>query len=109
MHGSDYGLEFFGKEIDVETLCAIIAQRKDYKKGQDIKLIACYTGRKDDGVAQYVANKLGVTVWAPTEKAIINRNIYWKYTVYSGDDIGAHNGEFIPFTPQPKKGGHYYG
>ena len=43
MHGHPYCVEFFGQKIDVETLCAIIAQRKDYKKGTDIRLISCYT------------------------------------------------------------------
>ena len=52
MHGSKYGVEYFGENIDVETLCAIIAQRQDYTKGTKIRLISCNTGEASDGVAQ---------------------------------------------------------
>jgi len=102
MHGHPYCVEFFGKKIDVETLCAIIAQRNDYQKGTDIRLISCYTGSKEDGVAQYIANKLGVTVWAPNKLGIINR-FAGRYRVYSGSDYGIEDGRFIPFTPNEGK------
>ena len=102
MHGHPYCVEFFGKKIDVETLCAIIAQRNDYQKGTDIRLISCYTGSKEDGVAQYIANKLGVTVWAPNKLGIINR-FAGRYRVYSGSDYGIEDERFIPFTPNEGK------
>lgn len=70
-YGSEYYVEYFGQCIDVETLCAIIAQRDDYTKGMPIRLISCDTGAKEDGVAQYVADKLKVEVKAPTTKALI--------------------------------------
>jgi len=44
LHGNPYSVEYKGVEMDADTLCAIIAQRKDYKKGTDILLISCYTG-----------------------------------------------------------------
>jgi len=99
LHGSKYGFQYFGEPIDVETLCAIIAQRKDYKKGTNIRLIACNSGTAVDGVARYMANKLHVTVLAPDNKAIIQRLITGQTIVYAGSEIGAHDGEFIPFTP----------
>ena len=105
MHGHPYCVEFFGQKIDVETLCAIIAQRKDYQKGTDIRLISCYTGSKDDGVAQYIANKLKVTVWAPTKLGIINK-FGNRYRVYSGSDFGVEDGIFKPFTPTLGKEGN---
>lgn len=104
MHGHPYCVEFFGKKIDVETLCAIIAQRKDYQKGTDIRLISCYTGSRKDGVAQYIANKLGVTVWAPDKLGIINK-FAGRYRVYSGSDYGIEDGNFIPFSPNERKEG----
>ena len=103
LHGWPNHLEFFGQDIDVETLCAIIAQRKDYKKGTPIRLISCYTGSIKDGVAQYVSNKLNVDVEAPDKKGIINKNIYGEYSVYSGSKIGKHDGEMVPFHPQRTK------
>ena len=50
------------------------------------------------GVAQYVANKLGVTVWAPDKLGIINR-FAGRYRVYSGSEKGKEDGSFIPFYP----------
>ena len=73
IHGYPYGLQYFGEDIDVETLCAIIAQRKDYRKGTNIRLIAYHAGAEKDGVAQYVADKLHVTVIAPDKLGIIER------------------------------------
>lgn len=97
LHGSPYSLEFFGQTIDADTLCAIIAQRADYKKGTPIRLIACYTGSVDDGVARYISNKLKVDVIAPTELGIINKSLLGNYSVYSGSDFGVHDGEMKPF------------
>ena len=76
--------------------------KDDYQKGTDIRLISCYTGSKEDGVAQYIANKLGVTVWAPNKLGIINR-FAGRYRVYSGSDYGIEDGRFIPFTPNEGK------
>ena len=88
----------------------IIAQRPDYKKGRDIRLISCYTGNGKDGVAQYVANKLGVTVIAPDKKGIIQRSIFGRYEIYSGSDIGIHDGEMIHFEPEKNaRRGNIYG
>lgn len=95
--------EFFGKAIDVETLCAIIAQRSDYKKGMKIRLISCFTGQERDGVAKYVARKLKVQVLAPDKKAIITKSLSGDITLTCGSDeysyAGRHDGSFISFTP----------
>lgn len=103
LHGEKYGLYYFGDKIDVETLCAIIAQRKDYKKGTNIRLISCNTGAAKDGVAQYVADKLHVTVLAPDKNAVVYRKWWGLTDVFSGSDVNEKDGEFISF--EPNKGG----
>ncbi len=47
-----------------------IRRRSDYI-GQDIRLLSCSTGALDDGVAQQVANKMGVKVLAPTTRVAV--------------------------------------
>lgn len=73
LHGTPdgMGLEFFGEKMDPDTLCAIIRQRSDYHRGMSIRLISCYSGSVENGVAQYVADTLGVKVEAPTTKLYI--------------------------------------
>ena len=100
LHGEQYCVFFFGEKIDVETLCAIIAQRKDYQKGMNIRLISCNTGEKADGVAQYIADKLHVKVLAPDKKAIVNRTVTGRTIVYSGSEPGKRDGRFILFEPK---------
>ena len=101
-HGDINYVEFDGQKIDVDTLCAIIAQRKDYKKGTDIRLIVCYSGTRDDGIARYVSDKLKVNVLAPDKKGIISKNIYGEYSVYSGSALRVHDGKMIPFEYKKK-------
>lgn len=100
-HGDIYNVEFKGQEIDPETLCAIIGQRKDYEKGTDILLISCYSGTKEDGVAQYIANRMKVNVLAPDKKAIIDTTT-GKYEIYSGSAGGVKDGAMLTFTPKPE-------
>lgn len=100
-HGDIYNVEFKGQEIDPETLCAIIGQRKDYEKGTDILLISCYSGTKQDGVAQYIANRMNVNVLAPDKKAIIDTTT-GKYEIYSGSAGGVKDGSMLTFTPKPE-------
>ena len=104
LHGNPYSLFYYDQPIDVDTLCAIIAQRPDYKKGSDIRLISCYTGQEKDGVARYIADKLKVNVLAPDKLGIINKDIYGRYKVYSGSKIGVHDGNMVLFD-YIKKGG----
>lgn len=100
IHGYDYGFQYFDDDIDVETLCAIIAQRKDYKKGMKIRLISCNAGSKADGTAQYIANKLRVEVLAADKYAIVAKNAHGETTVYSGSKVGMRDGSFIRFIPE---------
>lgn len=75
LHGQPNYTEYEGKYIiDNETLCYIISGRRDWL-GRDIRLISCYTGVADsngDCVAQYLADHLGVRVYAPADIVFIN-------------------------------------
>ena len=104
-HGFSNYVEFDKIPIDADTLCAIIAQRKDYKKGTDILLISCYSGSEEDGVADYVSKKLKVNVLAPDKLGIIDKSGK-DYVIYSGSERGEHDGEMRLFRYKyNKKGG----
>lgn len=108
LHGDAYSFDFFGQPIDVETFCAIISQREDYEKGTPIRLIACHSGSKEDGTAQYVANKLGVQVIAPRDYGVISPELGY-YRIFSGDSYGnmIGDGKFAVFTPRKREGNNY--
>lgn len=97
-HGGPYSVKLNGKVADAETLCAIIAQRPDYKKGQPIRLLSCSTGKRDDGIAQYIADKLQTTVVAPSDTLWVYPS--GKMTI--GPEPRADSGEWKTFTPKKK-------
>ena len=97
--------EYFGKRIDPDTLCAMIAQRDDYQKGQSIRLISCNTGAVSDGVADYVANKLHVKVKAPTTTAYVYSPKNGVSKVIPESSKGAKDGIFKLFDGTVKKDG----
>lgn len=70
LHGAPNQTEYEKKYIiDNETLYLIISGRRDWK-AKDIRLLSCSTGKADsDGncVAQYLADNLGVNVYAPID------------------------------------------
>lgn len=103
LHGNKYFVEYFGKRIDPDTLCAMIVQRNDYGKGQAIRLISCNTGAVSDGVADYVANKLHVEVQAPTTKAYVYQPINGVSEVIAESSKGAKDGNFKKFDGTVKK------
>ena len=59
-----------GKLIEASHrhLATILKHDQNYNN-QPIRLLSCETGQKQDGLAQHLANKLGVSVKAPTELA----------------------------------------
>ncbi len=77
IHGTSYYVEYEHEyNLDAETLAWIISGRRDYK-GDDIRLISCSTGKSgEDGncVAQQLANKLRVIVYAPVDTVYIIQN-----------------------------------
>lgn len=105
LHGNKYFVEYFGKRIDPDTLCAMIAQRSDYEKNQPIRLISCNTGAVSDGVADYVSNKLHVKVQAPTTTAYVYPPKNGVSEVFAETRQGARNGEFVEFDGMVKKDG----
>jgi len=58
-----------GKPIEIDSRIAakLIKAKKEYKRGQSIRLLSCNTGASASGFAQDLANKLGVIVEAPTK------------------------------------------
>ncbi len=105
IHGNEYFMEYFGKKIDPDTLCAIISQRKDYKKNQPIRLISCNTGAKSDGVADYIAKKLHCKVYAPTTEAQVYMPINGVSEVKAERSPKKNDGKFILFDGTAKKNG----
>lgn len=89
-------------EINSREAAKLIKNRKDYKKGKPIRLLSCNTGKLDDGFAQNLANKLGVTVYAPTDVIWARRNgehyiaPYKKGTREPDDKIRGKFRKFIP-------------
>lgn len=104
-HGAPDHVLFMGVLIDPDTLCAIIAQRKDYIKGKRIRLISCNTGKGVDCVAQYMAKKLHTEVLAPNKIVHVGYPINGVSTLsvkdvkqVDGKSI-TERGEWIPFFP----------
>lgn len=63
--------------------------------GEAIRLISCSTGACPTGVAQNLANKLGVEVIAPNDKV-------WVWTngaIHIGPDEFTSTGQWVKFTP----------
>ena len=58
--------------VDHRTAAKLIQQSPDYVKGQPIRLLSCSTGMCDTGFAQNLANKMGVSVQAPS-------NLVWAF------------------------------
>ena len=68
IHGTPHYLEYEGEyTIDAETLYYIVSGRREMQ-GENIRLLSCSTGMADkngDCVAQELADRLGVDVYAP--------------------------------------------
>ena len=69
-HGTSSGVqvEHLGSTLTINSRVAAsrISRLPGYH-GQDIRLLSCSTGARSDGFAQNLANKLGVSVWAPSD------------------------------------------
>ena len=70
IHGNPESAEYYYKgkwvKLDQRSLALMIKKDPGYRSG-GIRLISCSTGKLDFGFAQNLANKLGVTVKAPTD------------------------------------------
>jgi hypothetical protein len=76
------------------TLARFIASRPDYA-GEPVRLLSCGTGGLPDGLAQNLANKLGVPVLAPSDRLWITE--YGR--LFIGPDQFTHSGEWRTFVP----------
>lgn len=106
-HGDEYGLEFRdgnGKEenISAEEFLNMILESGTYNGG-NIRLIACRTGADPAIVPQYLADKLGVTVMAPTTNVDVDFD--GNLTVANRDEDGTiiEEGEWRFFYPRDGK------
>lgn len=87
--------------INSRTAARMIKSMPGYKEGQPIRLLACNAGARGTGFAQNLANKLGVTVYAPN-------NYLWAksdgtHFIAAKNGAGkpdySKKGKFVKFTP----------
>ena len=93
--------------LDARSVARIMKHNSKHQRKQPIRLLSCLTGSKADSFAQNLANKMNVTVYAPT-------HLVWAYP--NGRHFVAPRdpknpkyphpsirGKFIPFYPGGKK------
>ncbi|MBP3459528.1 MAG: RHS repeat-associated core domain-containing protein, partial [Lachnospiraceae bacterium] len=77
IHGTSdsFGVWHNGKweYINQRSLATFLKNNPEYNGGA-VRLISCSTGAKPDGIAQQLANKLGVDVLAPSDTLYIYQN-----------------------------------
>lgn len=99
LHGTTHYTEYEGKyNLDTETLAYIISGRKEFKGG-DIRLLSCSTGKADkygNCVAQELADRLSVEVYAPIDTLYIHPNGYLEV----GDEGLSEDEGFKWFKPR---------
>ncbi|NJM91186.1 MAG: PLP-dependent transferase [Myxococcales bacterium] len=84
-----------GDEISIDQRAFAAYLRKHGLEGQKIRLISCETGKHPKGIAQHLANKLGVEVLAPSDVAWIHSD--------GRVTIGHRNrnlGQWVPYQPK---------
>jgi hypothetical protein len=94
IHGAPTHFWMGGGNISHRVLANLISRNPQFT-GQPIRLLSCETGL---GVAQNLANKLGVPVTAPTK-------LIWAYPngrLTIGTTAISNNGKFITFFPKIK-------
>jgi filamentous hemagglutinin len=70
-HGTDQQIQIVTSNgpvmVDARVAGRLIQNSPGYTDGQSVRLLACNTGACDTGFAQNLANKMGVSVEAPTD------------------------------------------
>ncbi len=105
VHGSPDSISVMinrnGKEreivLDHRRLAKFLKKDKGYSKG-NIRLLSCSTGSETGTFAQNLANKLGVTVRAPSDTLFI----FPSGKMVIGPDMQTNSGRWIDY--HPKKG-----
>lgn len=110
-HGTPVSIEISHNgskiQIDHRVAARLIKNDKSYN-GQGIRLLSCSTGQLTDGFAQNLANKLNVTVSAPSDilwAGPSGRHFVAGSKIVNGKaeaDLGKP-GEFITFYPKRRK------
>ena len=91
-HADPYNFSFVDPEADetVQNVGARFIAKRIRESGKynggAIRLIACESGKYDDGIAQDFANEMGVTVLAPTKIVYTNSQ---GFMVLADDDFEA--------------------
>lgn len=101
VHGTvdDFIVVRDGKEIHLpprQVAEYIKSQGLEFKR---IRLLACSSGVHPKGAAQHLANKLGVTVEAPTDKLWIHPD----GTLTIGPAASRNTGKWVEYEPQPSQ------
>ncbi|MBD5461986.1 MAG: RHS repeat-associated core domain-containing protein, partial [Lachnospiraceae bacterium] len=80
--------------IDQRSLATFLKNNPEYNGGA-VRLISCSTGAKSDGIAQQLANKLGVDVLAPSNTLYI----FQDGSTVIGPNSCTNTGKWELFTP----------
>ncbi|WP_433562082.1 hypothetical protein ACQP1O_31845 [Nocardia sp. CA-151230] len=98
VHGSPDGAPIpgLGDEVHPEQIVQAILGNPHYVPGTPVRLLACFSGN-EFGWAQYIADRLGVPVRAPSD-AVGTPRIPNSTAVIRGD------GEWVSFTPHTPVG-----
>ncbi len=81
--------------LDHRRLAKFLKNDTGYKKG-NIRLLSCRTGSETGTFAQNLANKMGVTVRAPSDSLFIFPN----GKIVIGPDMKTNSGRWIDYHPQ---------
>ena len=85
-------------DLDHRRLAKFLKSDSGYKKG-NIRLISCSTGKDAKGFAQNLANKMGVSVMAPSDTLYI----YPNGKTVIGPSSTKNTGKWITYKPERKK------
>ncbi|MBI5820329.1 MAG: RHS repeat-associated core domain-containing protein [Verrucomicrobia bacterium] len=98
VHGSENAFHVLhnGKWVQINHRSLATFIGKKGWNGEPIRLISCSSGANPAGIAQNLANKLGVNVTAPNNTVWIHRP---NGTLTIGPSADVNNGSWIPFTP----------
>ena len=108
-----YGLNGERWEYNAKEAAEMIRNSREFH-GQPIRLISCQTGAKENGIAQQIADELGVEILAPTE--IVNVDMNGEMFLCNNEDLAiiwnispdeerkkiAQPGRWVPFKPNKR-------
>ncbi|MGN6634114.1 MAG: putative T7SS-secreted protein [Oryzihumus sp.] len=99
-HGNELQVQVHGAEgqaqrLGADQLAKLIVEQPDYDGGP-VRLLSCFTGSSPTGIAQQLADQLGVNVVAPSSKL-------WMWDtgrMAIGLEWELNDGEWLTFTPR---------